>query len=73
MRSTKLLVYVTNDMIDFSQVNHDSFRKVIATFDVKKAIDEIVMILDFKATQMMIGMCTKFVGFPSQAPMDSRF
>ena len=42
--SAKLLKYNVNDMLSFAQINGGKFRKEILSFDIRKAVEEVMMI-----------------------------
>ena len=42
--SSKLLMFLVNDILDFSQLQSGNFSKDISYFDIKEAIHEIYMI-----------------------------
>ena len=42
--SSQLLLFFVNDIIDFARIRSKNFKKVISTFDIKEAIDEIIEI-----------------------------
>ena len=44
MSSTKLLKFLINDLLDFSQLRAGKFRKDCANFNLKESIEEIIMI-----------------------------
>ena len=47
--SSKILSFLVDDILDFSQLKSGKFRKDISMFDLQRTIDEIVMILKYKA------------------------
>jgi len=49
MSSTKLLNYLVNDILDFAQIKSGKFRKDCTNFDLKEAIEEILMVQQYKA------------------------
>ena len=42
MSSSKILNFLVNDILDFSQLKSGKFRKDICNFNIKDAIEEIV-------------------------------
>ena len=51
MSSTKLLKFLVNDILDFSQLRAGKFRKDCGNFNLKESIEEIIMIQQYKAEQ----------------------
>jgi len=38
-------MFFVNDMLDFSQILNGKFNKVIESFDLKKAVSEVITLL----------------------------
>jgi len=64
MSSTKVLRFLVNDILDFAQIRAGKFRKDISQFDIKEALEEIKLILLFKAEQSGIDIEMDFINFP---------
>jgi signal transduction histidine kinase len=63
--STKLLNFLINDILDFSQIKSEKFRKESSQFNIKEAIEEILMVQKYKADQNCIEVGMELVGFES--------
>ena len=63
--STKLLTYLVNDILDFGQLKAGKFRKDCLNFNLRESIEEIILILQYKAEMYGISFDLKFSGFPS--------
>lgn len=44
-----MMGFLVDDLLDFAQINAGKFRKVITSFDLKEAIEEVVNIQKDKA------------------------
>ena len=44
-----MMGFLVDDLLDFAQINAGKFRKVITSFDLKEAIQEVVSIQKDKA------------------------
>lgn len=42
--STKILRFLVNDILDFSQIKGGKFRQNLTNFDVREAVEEIMLI-----------------------------
>ncbi len=47
--SGKLLDFLINDILDFAQLRAGKFRMRVASFDLREAIEEIILIQQYKA------------------------
>lgn len=47
--SSSMMSFLVDDLLDFAQLNAGKFRKVLKAFDLRDAIDEVVMIQKEKA------------------------
>jgi len=63
MKSTKILNYLVNDILDFAQMRSGKFRKQDQCQDLMQTIDEIFNIQEYKAEQMSISMISEFQNF----------
>jgi signal transduction histidine kinase len=61
--STQLLNFYVSDLLCLSQIEKGVFRKVITIFDVRLAIQEVIMIQKDKADFNQIELRTEFIGF----------
>ena len=50
--SEKILEFLVNDILDFAQFRAGKFRKNFQNFCLKKSIEEVVKIQQYKADQM---------------------
>ena len=57
--------FCVNDMISFAQINSNNFRKNSRNIDIKKSIEEIIMIQRHKAEFNKISLTCEFSGFES--------
>ena len=55
-----MMLSLAGDLLDFSQLKNGKFRKNESLFDVKKCIEEIVMIQQFKADKLGVEMFCDF-------------
>ena len=51
-----MMGFLVDDLLDFAQINAGKFRKVITSFDLKEAIQEVVSIQKDKAQMGGIGL-----------------
>ena len=49
MSGEKILNFLVNDILDYAQINAGKFRKYFLKFNIKDCVDEIILILKFKA------------------------
>ena len=63
--SSKVMDFCVNDMISFAQINSNNFRKNSRNIDIKKSIEEIIMIQRHKAEFNKISLTCEFSGFES--------
>jgi two-component system sensor histidine kinase BarA len=54
--SSKLMLYNVEDLLDYGQMESGNFRKNIQQFDVKKAIQEIINVQRYKASDKNINL-----------------
>jgi signal transduction histidine kinase len=52
--SSKLMLYNVEDLLDYGQMESGNFRKNIELFDCKKAIQEIINVQQYKASDKRI-------------------
>mgnify|MGYP006107558917 CR=1 FL=1 len=64
MSSTKILKFLVNDILDFSQLRAGKFRKDCGNFNIKESIEEVIMIQQYKADQTGVEMEFKLENFP---------
>lgn len=73
MSSSKILCFLVNDILDFSQLRSGKFRKDIANFNIKEAVEEIVQIQREKAEFCGINLSFTLENFPvSEDQIDER-
>lgn len=63
MSSEKILSFLVNDILDYAQISAGKFRKFFHKFDLKECLDEIVMIMDYKSSQLGIKIVCDYRGF----------
>lgn len=63
MSSERILCFLVNDILDYAQINAGKFRKLYVQFNLKESIEEIMLIMKFKADQLGIKMECKLQGF----------
>ena len=61
--STKMLAFVVNDMLTFAQISKGKFRKNCGRFDIREAVEEILLIQREKAEFMEINLKAVYIGF----------
>ena len=66
MSSTKLLRFLVNDILDFSQLRAGKFRKDCGNFNIKDSIEEIIMIQQYKADQTGVKIEFDLSNFPEK-------
>lgn len=54
MSSTKILGYLVNDMLDYTQLSAGKFRKSIKKFDLIESINAVKQIMHLKAVELGI-------------------
>jgi len=54
LASTKLLIYLVNDLLSFAQISAGKFRKEISVMDVRQTVKEVMLIQKHKALMMGI-------------------
>lgn len=59
--STKLLKFLVSDILDFSRMKQNKFRKEIKEFNVKESVQEILEIQQYQAEQTGITLESKFL------------
>ena len=61
--SSKILCFLVNDILDFSQLKSGMFRKNCQMFNLEDAIQEIIVIQKLKAEFLGIKLFAVFEGF----------
>ena len=61
--SSKILIFLVNDLLDFAQLRSGKFRKNLSQFSIKEAIHEVKMIQEEKAEFMGIELVSECEGF----------
>ena len=61
--STKILSFLVNDILDFAQISAGKFRSITHNFNVKEAIEEVVVIQQEKANFNKIKIEVEFENF----------
>ena len=61
--SSSLLLMNVEDILGFAQIRAGKFSKNIKLFDIKKAVEEIMVIQQYKADSLNINMHCEFEGF----------
>ena len=69
MSSSKLLNFLVNDILDFSQLKSGKFRKDTSNFNIKDAVDEIVQIQKEKAEFCGINLFYDLENFPTKTSL----
>lgn len=64
MSSSKILNFLVNDILDFSQLKSGKFRKDNSNFNIKEAVEEIVQIQKEKAEFCGINLFYDLENFP---------
>lgn len=62
--STKLLLYQVEDILGLAQIQTGKFNKVLETFSVEEAVQEIISIQQFKANSKKVSINSRLEGFP---------
>ena len=62
--SSNLLLLNVEDILGYAQLKACKFRKNIKSFNIKRAIDEIISIQQYQAESKNIKIGTSFHGFP---------
>ena len=63
MSSEKILSFLVNDILDYAQISAGKFRKMFTEFNLKECVEEVILIMNFKAQQLGIQVNTEFQGF----------
>lgn len=63
MSSEKILSFLVNDILDYAQISSGRFRKLYSRFNIKDCVEEIMMILQFKAKKIGISLVLNVNGF----------
>jgi len=58
--SSKMMISLAGDLLDFSQLKNGKFRKNESMFDVKQCIEDVVLIQQFKAQKLKIEVSCDF-------------
>lgn len=58
-----MLRFLINDILDYAHLQQGKFRKHNTCFDLKKAVDEVLDIQQYKAEQMGIILKKSFENF----------
>ena len=61
--SKSVLKFLVSDLLDFSQLKSGKFRKNIQFFNLKDCIQEMIMVLKYKASQMDVEIEMSFKNF----------
>lgn len=64
MSSEKILSFLVNDILDYAQISIGKFRKLYNRFNIKDCVEEIILVLSFKAQQL--GVTVRFNCFNFQ-------
>ena len=64
--STKILMFLVNDILDFAQIKANKFRKECINFNIKVGIEEIISILQYKADQNGVLISNEYLNFPTE-------
>lgn len=62
-KSTKILGFFVNDILDFAQLKSDKFRQDIQSFDLRQAVQEVNEIQKYKIEQRGIQIKTDYANF----------
>lgn len=65
MSAVKILNFLVDDMLDYAQLSAGQFRKFQCIFDLPKAINEILDVMNFKADELGIKVLTSYKSFNS--------
>ena len=68
--STKILLYLVNDLLDLGQLRSGKFRKDISNFNIKEAINEIMSIQSYKAEFLGIKLTLDMHNFPMKSKLE---
>ena len=58
--SASMMSFLVDDLLDFAQLNAGKFRKVIKSFDLREAIEEVIQIQADKASMGKIKLESAF-------------
>lgn len=72
MSSSKLLLFHVEDILGMAQLKSGKFRKIIAKFNLKTAVDEIIHIQKFTSDLKNVKMMVDFYDFPQKSKALSR-
>lgn len=65
--STKILQFLVNDTLDFGLLRAGKFRKNSFNFNIKEAVQEMILVLQQKAEFCGVNMASSFVGFEQES------
>ena len=68
--SSQLLLFFVNDILDFAQIRSRKLKKVIRSFSIREALNEIIKITEYKAIEKQITVKTDFGIDPCGAGQD---
>lgn len=63
--SEGILSFLVHDILDYAQISANKFRKMQTEFNLTDSIDEILLILKFKAEYLGVKINTFYKGFKS--------
>ena len=63
--STDIMVYLIQNMQDYAHIKMGKFNLSLKEFDIKKAIEDVVNIQEYKASSQGISLSSTFDGFKS--------
>ena len=49
-----MMISLAGDLLDFSQLKNGKFRKNEAMFDIKKCIEDVILVQQFRAQKLVI-------------------
>ena len=64
MSSSSLLLMNVEDILGYAQIKANKFNKVIKLFNIRRAIEDINLIQQYKADSLNITLKSQFLGFP---------
>ncbi len=63
MSNEKILSSLVCDVLDLTKLKSGKFKKNSQVLDLKQTINEIIMVLKYKAQQMGINIVQKYLNF----------
>ena len=69
--SSDLIKYIVQDLLDYAQINSNSFRKNFQQFNIRKAVQEVIQIQKLKADTNKIKLYSVFKNFKEKDYIDS--